>query len=179
MPAGPCRSSIGEVTYCAALEARDGDRDVGAAHRPSSPRGKQLMLNRNQEAHLVSSVHSGEHTTLEVAKLVGVGRSTVYRAVERHASPRWATSQNRQQVAEQLRRRRPGPHTPPGRRRPQPAENLECQLRFGFRSVPVRDRHPERARNGSRSDRQARFVDTASAWPDSDHRGAHWTRSLT
>jgi excisionase family DNA binding protein len=28
-------------------------------------------------------VHSGEYSTLEVAELFGVGRSTVYRAIER------------------------------------------------------------------------------------------------
>ncbi|WP_207208470.1 helix-turn-helix domain-containing protein [Nocardioides glacieisoli] len=33
--------------------------------------------------HLVSLVHSGEYSTLEVAELFGVGRSTVYRAIER------------------------------------------------------------------------------------------------
>ena len=49
-------------------------------------RGKQPKLNRRQEAHLVSLVHSGEYSTLEVAELFGVGRSTVYRAIERHAS---------------------------------------------------------------------------------------------
>ncbi len=41
-------------------------------------RGKQPKLNRKQEAHLVSLVHSGEYSTLEVAELFGVGRSTVY-----------------------------------------------------------------------------------------------------
>ena len=46
-------------------------------------RGKQPKLNRKQEVHLVSLVHSGEHSTLEVAELFGVGRSTVYRAIER------------------------------------------------------------------------------------------------
>jgi DNA invertase Pin-like site-specific DNA recombinase len=46
-------------------------------------RGKQPKLNRRQEAHLVSLVHSGEYSTLEVAELFGVGRSTVYRAIER------------------------------------------------------------------------------------------------
>src|SRR4051794_16697669 len=46
-------------------------------------RGKQPKLNRGQEAHLVSLVHSGEYSTLEVAELFGVGRSTVYRAIER------------------------------------------------------------------------------------------------
>ena len=45
--------------------------------------GKQPKLNRRQEAHLVSLVHSGEYRTLEVAELFGVGRSTVYRAIER------------------------------------------------------------------------------------------------
>ncbi len=46
-------------------------------------RGKQPKLNRRQEAHLVSLVHSGDYTTAEVAELFGVGRSTVYRAIER------------------------------------------------------------------------------------------------
>jgi DNA invertase Pin-like site-specific DNA recombinase len=46
-------------------------------------RGKQPKLNRKQEAHLVSLVHSGEYSTLEVAELFSVGRSTVYRAIER------------------------------------------------------------------------------------------------
>ena len=45
-------------------------------------RGKQPKLNR-REAHLVSLVHSGEYSTAEVADLFGVGRSTVYRAIER------------------------------------------------------------------------------------------------
>ena len=46
-------------------------------------KGKQPSLNRKQEAHLVSLVHSGEYSTLEVAALFGVGRSTVYRAIQR------------------------------------------------------------------------------------------------
>jgi len=46
-------------------------------------RGKQPKLNHRQEAHLVSLVHSGEYSTAEVAELFGVGRSTVYRAIER------------------------------------------------------------------------------------------------
>ncbi len=46
-------------------------------------RGKQPKLNRKQEAHLVSLVHSGEYSTLEVSEIFGVGRSTVYRAIER------------------------------------------------------------------------------------------------
>jgi hypothetical protein len=46
-------------------------------------RGKQPKLNRKQEAHLVSPVHSGEYSTAEVAELFSVGRSMVYRAIER------------------------------------------------------------------------------------------------
>jgi DNA invertase Pin-like site-specific DNA recombinase len=46
-------------------------------------RGKQPKLNRRQEAHLVSLVHSGDYSTAEVAELFGVGRSTVCRAIER------------------------------------------------------------------------------------------------
>ena len=46
-------------------------------------RGKQPKLNRRQEAHLILLVHSGEYSTAEVAELFGIGRSTVYRAIER------------------------------------------------------------------------------------------------
>lgn len=45
--------------------------------------GKHPKLTRRQEAHLVSLLHSGEYSTAEVADLFGVGRSTVYRAIER------------------------------------------------------------------------------------------------
>ena len=45
-------------------------------------RGKQPKPSRKQEAHLVSLVHSGEYSTLEIAELFGVGPSTVYRATE-------------------------------------------------------------------------------------------------
>jgi len=60
-------------------------------------RGKQPKLNRKQEAHLVSLVHSGEYSTAEFAELFGVGRSTVYRAIERQriaakAGLAWAAS---------------------------------------------------------------------------------------
>ena len=43
-------------------------------------RGKQPKLNRRQEAQLVSLVHSGDFST---AELFSLGRSTVYRAIER------------------------------------------------------------------------------------------------
>jgi hypothetical protein len=46
-------------------------------------RGKQPKLNPRQEAHLVALHQAGELSTAELADLFGVGRSTVYRALER------------------------------------------------------------------------------------------------
>ena len=46
-------------------------------------KGKQPKLKPRQEAHPVSLVYSGDDSTLEVAELFGVGRSTVYRAIQR------------------------------------------------------------------------------------------------
>nr|MBA2549468.1 helix-turn-helix domain-containing protein [Nocardioidaceae bacterium] len=43
-------------------------------------------LNPRQEAHLVELFETGEHSTAELADLFGVGRSTVYRALERNRS---------------------------------------------------------------------------------------------
>lgn len=57
-------------------------------------RSKQPKLSRKQEGHLVSLVHSGEYSTLEVAELFGVGRSNVYRAIDACGSqPRLASRQ--------------------------------------------------------------------------------------
>jgi len=64
------------------LHTREGMK-VAKAKAKGRLRGKQPRLNRKQEAHLVSLVHSGEYSTSEVAELFGVGRSTVYRAIER------------------------------------------------------------------------------------------------
>jgi len=46
-------------------------------------RGKQPKLKPRQEAHLVDLWNAGKHTTLELAELFGVARSTVYRALGR------------------------------------------------------------------------------------------------
>jgi DNA invertase Pin-like site-specific DNA recombinase len=54
-------------------------------------RGKQPKLTRRQEAHLVSLIHSGDYSTAEVADLFRVGRSTVYRAIERQRQEAHAT----------------------------------------------------------------------------------------
>lgn len=50
--------------------------------------GRQPKLNPRQEAHLVALPRAGEHSTAELSDLLGVGRSTVYRAVERGARRR-------------------------------------------------------------------------------------------
>ncbi len=49
-------------------------------------RGKQPKLNARQEALLVSLHAGGEHSVTELGDLFGVGRSTVYRAVQRAAA---------------------------------------------------------------------------------------------
>ncbi|QHK18993.1 recombinase family protein [Pseudarthrobacter psychrotolerans] len=46
-------------------------------------RGKQPKLSAKQETHLVELHAAGEHTMSELAELFSVGRSTVYRAIER------------------------------------------------------------------------------------------------
>lgn len=46
-------------------------------------RGKSPKLNPRQEAHLVQLHAANEHTIGELAELFSVGRSTVYRALER------------------------------------------------------------------------------------------------
>ena len=62
------------------LRTREGMKVAKAKGRL---RGRQPKLNRRQEAHLVSLVHRGEYSTADVGELFGVGRSTVYRAIER------------------------------------------------------------------------------------------------
>jgi DNA invertase Pin-like site-specific DNA recombinase len=46
-------------------------------------KGKQPKLTPRQEAHLVQLHAAGEHAPAELAELFGVGRSTVYRALDR------------------------------------------------------------------------------------------------
>ncbi len=71
---------VAEFSDLIRLRTREGMKVAKAKGRL---RRKQPELNRLQEAHLVSLVHSGEYSNAEVAELFGVGRSTVYRAIER------------------------------------------------------------------------------------------------
>jgi DNA invertase Pin-like site-specific DNA recombinase len=50
-------------------------------------RGKQPKLNPKREAQLVALWHAGSHTTLELAEMFDVARSTVYRAIQRAGGP--------------------------------------------------------------------------------------------
>ncbi len=84
------------------LRTREGMKVAKAKGRL---RGKQPKLNRRQEAHLVSLVHSGEYSTAEVAELFGVGRSTVYRAIERQRIAAKAASRTRLRDADTSPRR--------------------------------------------------------------------------
>lgn len=49
-------------------------------------KGKQPKLSPKREAHLVELYRAGEHTVAEIQELFDVGRSTVYRALERDAA---------------------------------------------------------------------------------------------
>ena len=53
------------------------------ARKKGRLRGRQPKLSVAQERHVVSLMQVGEHTAGEVAELVGVSRSTVYRIVRR------------------------------------------------------------------------------------------------
>jgi DNA invertase Pin-like site-specific DNA recombinase len=55
-------------------------------------RGKAPKLSAAQETHLVGLYRAGQHTTAELAELFSVGRSTVYRAIQRAGEPRVARS---------------------------------------------------------------------------------------
>ncbi|HEX8760146.1 MAG TPA: recombinase family protein [Pseudonocardiaceae bacterium] len=60
------------------LRTKEGMRVAKAKGRL---RGRRPKLNTRQEAHLVSLIAAGEHSTTEVADLFGVSRPTVYRAL--------------------------------------------------------------------------------------------------
>ena len=67
------------------LRTREGMRVAKAKGRL---RGRQPKLNPRQEAHLVTLHRAGEHSTAELSDLFGVGRSTVYRVIERDGQRR-------------------------------------------------------------------------------------------
>jgi DNA invertase Pin-like site-specific DNA recombinase len=57
--------------------ARTGGKGEGSA------RGKQPKLKPNQAKHLLELYDLGTYSVAELAELFGVGRSTVYRTIER------------------------------------------------------------------------------------------------
>ena len=62
------------------LRTREGMKVAKARGRL---RGKQPKLKPNQAKHLLELHDSGKYTQAELAELFGVGRSTVYRTIER------------------------------------------------------------------------------------------------
>ncbi|WP_354156646.1 recombinase family protein [Arthrobacter sp. UYCu512] len=60
---------------------------MAVAKAKSRLRGKQPMLSEKQEAHLVCVHRAGTHTTVELAELFAVARSTVYGAIKRAGDP--------------------------------------------------------------------------------------------
>jgi DNA invertase Pin-like site-specific DNA recombinase len=75
------------------LRTREG---LAVAKAKGRLRGKQPKLTARQEAHLVQLYDAGEHTPAELAELFSVGRSTVYRTLDR---ARAATSSSTTAVA--------------------------------------------------------------------------------
>ena len=65
------------------LRTKEGMRVAKAKGRL---RGRRPKLNARQEAHLVSLIAAGQHSTAEVADLFRVSRPTVYRALQRRRS---------------------------------------------------------------------------------------------
>ena len=141
------------------LRTREGMKVAKAKGRL---RGKQPKLNRRQEAHLVSLVHSGEYSTLEVAELFGVGRSTVYRAIERQRVEAKANSRRRRRGTDGSPRRRlsrirhpAGPSAPSAFRRAvhvrsrlvlrETARNRAPGLRLGLGAMRVNRRTAHRS----------------------------------
>lgn len=47
-------------------------------------KGRRPKLSAVQERHMVALHRAGDHTVAELVELFGVGRATVYRALERH-----------------------------------------------------------------------------------------------
>jgi len=64
------------------------DRFSPAQRKPARPAGRAgPAVNRKQEALLVELWRGGKHTTLDLAELFEVARSTVYRAIQRAGAP--------------------------------------------------------------------------------------------
>ena len=67
--------AVGKLLFNVRTRTRPPWQDLIRLRTVEGLRGKQPKLSRKQEAHLVSLVHSGEYSTLEVAELFGVGRN--------------------------------------------------------------------------------------------------------
>jgi len=66
------------------MRTREG---LAVARAAGKLRGRKPKLTPKQEEHLVALHHAGRKNPAELAELFGVGRSTVYRAIERAGRP--------------------------------------------------------------------------------------------
>ncbi|MGI8803555.1 MAG: recombinase family protein [Solirubrobacteraceae bacterium] len=66
------------------MRTREG---LAVARAAGKLRGRKPKLTHKQEEHLVALHRAGEKNPAELAELFGVGRSTVYRAIERAGRP--------------------------------------------------------------------------------------------
>ncbi len=101
------------------LRTREG---MQVARAKGHLRGKPPKLTNRQEAHLVSLLHSGEYSLREVADLFKIGRSTVYRAIERQRQ----SSTRRRHPATQLTEGQPAAGVP----KPAPIRNTRPRRPF-------------------------------------------------
>lgn len=62
------------------MRTREG---LAVARAAGKLRGRKPKLSPSQEKHLVDLRRTGEKNPAELAELFGIGRSTVYRAIER------------------------------------------------------------------------------------------------
>jgi len=116
------------------LRTREGMKVAKAKGRL---RGKQPKLNRKQEAHLVSLVHSGEYSTAEVAELFVSAAPPSTEPSNANASRPRRTSQTRHQGADRSRRQPSRIRHPTGTTGAPPA----LPRRPPPRAVPLTDIH--------------------------------------
>lgn len=72
-----------EAEFEADLNPSPHPRGVGRRKGEGPTARQEAQAHARQEARLVFLARAGEHTTLELAELFNVGRSTVYRAIQR------------------------------------------------------------------------------------------------
>src|ERR1035438_3029849 len=92
-PRGTCGSCFVHIIESDLIRMRTRE-GMKVAKAKGRLRGKPPKLSPTQETHLVGLYRAGQHITAELAELFSVGRSTVYRAVQRAGEPGAARTQS-------------------------------------------------------------------------------------